>query len=122
MKRYLSLVWVLVLLVGLAVPGLSFAQEAEEAAVSAEVTAPAPAEAEEAQGAITAVDLESENPSLTLKKADGAELTAYLDFESSEVMKAGESVEWEELAAGQNVKAELMDKEGKKTVKVVEIL
>ena len=74
------------------------------------------------EGAITAIDLESETPSLKLKTAAGQESAIYLDFETSAVWKGGQELILEDLKAGQNVKVRYTESEGKKTAKTIEVV
>ncbi len=97
---------------------------AEEApAVEVAVTEAPAAEAEGVlEGTITAVDLKSENPSLTVKAADGAETKVDLDLDLSLALKGDEEMALEDLAAGQSVKITQADFDGKLVVDTVEIV
>ena len=92
----------------------------------AEAPAPTEAPAEEAnaaiEGSVSAVDLKSENPSLTVKKADGTEAKVDLDLDLSLVLKGDEEKALADLAAGQNVKITQADFDGKLVADTIEIV
>lgn len=145
MRSNLALGLIFALTLGLALP-MAYAKESdaettEEVTAPAEEAAPMEAPAEEApaveapaaeapaveagaviEGAITAVDLKSENPSLTVKAADGTESTVFIDLDLSLVLKGDEEMALEDLAAGQKVKITQADFDGKLVVDTVEIV
>ena len=139
MKGNLTIGLIFALMLSLALP-MAYAEESvadadmaaekvEEAAdAPEEMAAPAPVEAPaekataEIQGSITAVDLKSENPSLTVKAADGTESKVALDLDLSLVLKGDEELALENLAAGQNVKITQADFDGKLVADTIEIV
>jgi hypothetical protein len=74
------------------------------------------------EGAISAVDLKSESPSVTVKAADGAETRVDLDLDLSLVLKGDEELALEDLAAGQNVRITQADFDGKLVADTIEIV
>ena len=68
------------------------------------------------------MDLKSENPSVTVKAADGTEAKVDLDLDLSLVLKGDEEMALEDLAAGQNVKITQADFDGKLVADTIEIV
>lgn len=75
-----------------------------------------------AEGSVSAIDLEAEQATLTLKGADGAETTLYLDYETTVVMKGEEELILEDIQVGQNVKVRHAESDGKKVAKQIDIV
>ncbi len=139
MKSWFKAFLVLAFLVSAAAP-LALAEEMTEQAqseVAAEIQkampeelAIAPAELaveptpsiELAEGSVTAIDLESEEASLTLTGTDGQVTTVYLDYETTVVMEGEEELILEDIQVGQNVKVSHAESNGKKVAKQIDIV
>jgi len=146
MRSNLALGLVFALMLGLALP-MAYAKEGAEEFAAEETpameTMPAEAPAEEApavevavtevpaeeapaegvlEGSLTAVDLKSEAPSVTVKVTNGTETKVDLDLDLSLVLKGDEEMALEDLAVGQSVKITQADFDGKLVVDTVEIV
>lgn len=73
------------------------------------------------EGTVTSCDAASASPWIKVKDTNGQEWTFQIDRQISTVWKAGAKTEWPELRPGDRVNVRYTSKDGKSTVKTVEV-